>query len=338
MFKYGKTRQLKDLQYKLRNVYKNNIPQCVMFTGSVKADGMATGIVDVPGMELYYQTRTTDSLTCYEADPVLKFERWFKGERARSAMKYMQSIRDDYPEFKNTLMVVYGEWCGKGTKSSSLVIMEKFFYVYGVAFIYDMDRYNDPDDAYKGVFLRNPPLFMDEDNRIFDSRGVAEYHVNIQQNDDKLHLPILEEQLTSVTDDCPLLRYLGAEKKVGAEGIVYKHYTPEGIMVSFKLVTEKYRKTKQKPMIVVDPIHVQNCSDFAELTCTENRIDQAIFELGITDLKMPDLGKICPWISNDIANEEADGLLESGIVVKELGKHISKITATYVKTLINKEK
>ena len=78
---------------------------------------------------------------------------------------------------------------------------------------------------------------------------------------------------------------------------------------------------KVNTLAAVDPEKLRNIQEFVEYAVTENRLEQALQEVGL-DVSLT--GKFIGWVNKDVYKEEKDVLEANGLTMKEVGNLLSQ--------------
>ena len=335
MYRYSKTPRYKDIANKLTSAYRGVVPETVTFNGSIKADGSNTSVLDSPGKPLAFQSRKHNERTqSNDTDVVAVFDRWCTN-RLEKISDYTDDLRNEFPEYADHDMVIYGEFLGN--ESRDAVGDDSVWIIFAVTFITDVELFRDPKSMYKGVFVNYFELAQYPD--MFDATLAFNTHIDVDVTRLSKALPDIAEDM-SMLNECPLRKCLNKPLEINGEvvrgeGIVYKHITPDGTMCKFKVVNPEYSGVKAG----INPdqlIKFDKATDWAKAVITESRVRQAVEAVSgnIDSFTKSDTGDVMRWIINDAITEEADGLAESGLDKKSVSKPISSMTLVYLSRLI----
>lgn len=203
----------------------------------------------------------------------------------------------------NDFIAVYGEWCGGNIqKGVAINALEKMFVIFGVLI----------DDKW----IELTPDLKDNDNGIYNILQFKTYEVDIDFNSPELVQNEIIDMTISVENECPAGKFLGVEG-VG-EGIVFTCISnPE---LKFKSKGEKHSSSRVKTISSVNVEEVENLNNFASLSVTENRLNQALSviveEFGYAD--MSHIGIFLSWMVKDVLKEEMDTISANGLDEKKV--------------------
>lgn len=219
-------------------------------------------------------------------------------------------------------VTIYGEWCGKGIqKRCSVSRCEKMFVIFAVED--DTTRFVDP--YYIGAIIQDLP----ESIRILPWHGepiFVDYgnSTNIHSATNRIC------EIVKEVEDCdPYIKEVFGHEGVG-EGLVYYPYivSSRGCLADdedlvFKAKGEKHANVTQLKPVIMDPELVADVEAFVSKFVTENRMEQGLSELQITDPSTKDIGQFLKWIANDIMSESKDEMKISGLKWKDVSKRLT---------------
>lgn len=211
---------------------------------------------------------------------------------------------------------IAGEWAGRGIQKGVAVCeVEPFFAIFRVAV--GKDQHNSlkwlPPSA---IFGMGRP-----DQRIYNILDFGYWYANIPFNEPENVQNDLITLTQEVEANCPVGKFFGVHG-IG-EGIVW---SPKSTALAqnsglwFKVKGEKHSVSKVKTLAEVDPVRLQNMREFVEYAVTENRLEQALGEVGLDQTK---IGEFIAWVSRDINKEEGDVLEANSLTMKDVAKFIS---------------
>lgn len=240
-----------------------------------------------------------------------------------------------------------GEWAGSGIqKGVGISELPKAFYIFGLQ-IGNSDVDVDNVSVQTGwmptswldelVPKREDDLKSINDSGIYTITQFPTYEITIDPND-----PILSQsQLIDITNEveacCPVAKQLGVNG-IG-EGVVW--VPSDSILIRntghwFKVKGNKHSSSKVKTLAAVDVEKLNSINEFVEYAVTDNRIEQAITECGMTldSFDRAKTGDVIRWVINDIIKEETDTLQENQLEPKDIGNRVSKAVNKFLITLI----
>ena len=125
----------------------------------------------------------------------------------------------------------------------------------------------------------------------------------------------ITQLVKEVEEECPVAKYFGVSGT--GEGIVWQYYDRKNRLI-FKTKGEKHKISKTKRVVEVDTMKVTSIDKFVEYAVTENRLKQALEEVGDEDF-----GDFIKWVFNDIKKEELDVLEDNCLTIKDVSKSIA---------------
>lgn len=231
-------------------------------------------------------------------------------------------------------IVVYGEYIGKGIAKNAAVcqILDHSFVVFAV-------RCGSGEGT---VWLDDSFIsrFHNPEYRIYNSTMFERYSLTIDFGNLDSTREKLQELTESVEKCCPVGKYFGIEG-VG-EGIVWRPvYSSEFHKGRywFKTKGQKHKdsgKKGKKNKVDISPEKLKCIDDFVSYCLTDVRLEKGIAYLVEMDIPLTkkSTGKFLKWIGNDVLEEEADTLEESGLERKDVtGKLNQSARSWYFKYL-----
>ena len=117
-----------------------------------------------------------------------------------------------------------------------------------------------------------------------------------------------------------------SDKNSIGEGIVWVGWH-NGNRHVFKTKGAKHKISGKKSKIVeISPEKLNSIKEFVQYSVTENRLNQGIEQVFITNSEIPaitGMGKFIKWIHQDIIKEETDVLGSNKLEPKDVNKYIS---------------
>ncbi len=216
----------------------------------------------------------------------------------------------------HSISVLYGEWCGgniqKGVAVSQL---EKMFVIFDVK-IHEVD---DSDSIWVPSRLWNQ--IFDNPNKIYNIYQFPYYTIDIDFNNPQLSQNKLVEITNLVEIQCPVGKFFGVSG-IG-EGVVWKHSSAKTGTIRFKVKGTEHSVSKVKTLASVDVEKLASIDKFADYAVTENRLNQGIEQVFISNGLEPDIKKIgdfLRWMMGDIVKEETDVMVENNLEPKTVSK------------------
>lgn len=262
---------------------------------------------------------------------------------------------------EHKIMIIYGEWAGKGImKNVAISEFEKGFYIFGILCYplktvtsqnvsaedkaaedkeqskpardlnevddekidLDTPQGNGQGNWYDIANLKLPPGAAKV--RLFNLMDFEHWELDIDFKDPKAVQNRIVEITNQVEKVCPVGYALGTSG-IG-EGVVWQTEW-KGYRLLFKVKGTQHSISKVKTLASVDPEEHASIHSFLEYAVTENRVDQALHEVGLkkggtSSLKMSDIGELMKWITNDILKEESDVLKKSNLEWSKVSKPV----------------
>jgi len=164
------------------------------------------------------------------------------------------------------------------------------------------------------------------------------YSITIDFNDPQSAIPILDEILDEVEDECPVGKAFGYSG-IG-EGVVFVGTNSDGTRYLFKHKGEKHSKaSKVKVLKPVDDVKMNKVIEVVNTVCKSWRLEQALdktFDLmngGELDIKK--LGDFIRNVINDIIKEESDIIAGAGLIPKDINSKVSEISRNFFMDKLN---
>lgn len=309
--KYSKIPQfrncIKDLQMKYKYewedekgypIYIEKDLPTITFTGTVKLHGTNMS-VGYNGNDFWVQSRNQ----IVESDKESMGFYNFAMDRKQEFIKYLS-------QFSGTV-IMYGEWAGKGIqKGVAIQEIEKSFFVFGLR--------KEKEEKFSWV------KYNFKCDRVYNIQDFKTYSIDIDLNNPKLVQNKLKELTEEVEKECPVAKTFGFSG-IG-EGIVWTYQKDENEF-KFKTKGQKHSVTRVVTIANVDIEVLKNMQEFTEYSVTENRVQQAIQEVGS---ERKNIGEII----KDIFEEEKDTIEKNKISTKEVGKYLAKKIKSILFTLM----
>jgi len=295
--------------------YNKTLP-IVHFTGTVKIHGTNSSVCfDVNERRYWVQSRK-------KVITPLNDNNGFAAFVEKNKYVFSDVINDIIQKYniKTGIVTIYGEWFGKGIQSNIGVNqLEKTFAIFAVKW-----TKSEEDVEWLDFYTEKY-----HDDRIYHINYFGTYEIDIDMNNPELAQNILSDITKEVEKECPVAKKLGATPENGVmtgEGVVWSTRLEDGTVVRFKVKGEKHSGTKVKKLAKVDIEKLNSVNEFVEYAVTENRLNQGIEEVFISENKVPDIkmtGDFIRWVVNDVIEEEIDVLNENNLVAKDVNKAIS---------------
>jgi hypothetical protein len=230
-------------------------------------------------------------------------------------------------------VTVYGEWVGQGIqKNVSISKIEKSFVVFG---------YAGEDEIYHPFpfFLaRQPDALLKKDPHdemtisenaklptLYHIDLVKPVHLEIDFNDPAPAIAEIERLTAAYENECPFAKLFG-ESGIG-EGLVWRPAAvyPEhvdGPRYWFKSKGDKHgnKATVNSPKVLLTPEQINDIKELVTTILPEWRLEQGISKLKENNIPVAKhyTGDYLKWVCGDVAKEEMDTILASGIDVKRV--------------------
>lgn len=271
-----------------------------IFEGTIKLHGTNAAVGYDAGSDTIYCQSRKRIIT--PEDDNMGFAAWVMSEESLWK-RYFQEV------FYGKSALLFGEWCGEGIqKGVAISSIPKMFVIFeGYCEGWGSVR------AYPEVPLANT-------YNIYD---FPLYKVTIDADSPELATERLRSFTEKVEDCCPVGEALTGTKGTG-EGVVWTCISDRKI--KFKVKGEKHSVSKVKTLAEVDPVKLESIKDFVEYAVTENRLNQGIQEIG---LSQKTIGTYIGWVNKDIWEEERDVLEKNNLLMKDVAKIISNKARKY---------
>lgn len=337
--KYHKTGQFSDvIQHVRRNaqfkglddngepiIDRSAVCPKIKFRGTVKLHGTNASVIQFEDQAIYKQSK--ERILCAEHDNYGFFALTANAdvscllEQVKARFVERTGLEVKYP------VKIAGEWAGQGVQTGmGISNYPKTFYTIGIKIG------DNKEDGYGWQPLEDYADISIDGFVPITNFPVYEVEVDFENPKDVQNY--LGELTLDVEKVCPVAAQLGTEGL--GEGIVWtpveqKYLCDTGMW--FKVKGEKHSASKVKTLAAVDPAVLASIKEFVEYACTENRMNQAIQEVGL-DVKKT--GEYIGWVNRDIAKEELHSLAASGLTMKDVGSPISDKARRYYFEQINK--
>lgn len=272
------------------------------FIGSVKLNGTNSSIIYDGGIA--FQSR---NMILSDSQDNYGFYKW--GIKNQDILaETIKKVQELYPSCER--YAFFGEWFGPGVHPKGGVRLP-----YPIFAIFTIRCFNGDQEIDLTPSEINQCVVETKDIRsIYKFKT---WTIEIDFSNPKK----VQNELVSITQEveanCPVLQEFGIAG-VG-EGVVW--INPE-TRLRFKVKGEKHSASKVKTLNEVAAIDIEkaeNATEFAEITTTENRLEQGILALqeqGFDQYDIRNTGKYVQWVITDILKEESDRL-ETSELTKE---------------------
>lgn len=309
MIKYPKTPQFRNIIQEVKKrhdfvgvddngqgVFVHRSPYPVLkFDATVKIHGTNAAIVFYADGSQKYQSRERE-LTLEEDNA------GFMQAMSSKDLHRLRTQLESYTEYSSEI-VVFGEWCGGSVQKGVAVsqLKEKIFVIFQVLI-------NGKPVDWKA---------SDHKNGIYSIFDFPHWEVEIDFNNPSEAQNEIVKLTQEVENQCPVGKYFGIDG-VG-EGIVLRCQTDPNLF--FKSKGEKHSCSRVKTLAEVDPAKLKSVTEFIDYAVTENRLNQGLERFS---LENKNIGSYLQWVVKDIAEEEADVLVNSQLEIKDVSKQISQ--------------
>lgn len=210
----------------------------------------------------------------------------------------------------------FGEWCGLGIAKGTAVnrLDKKLFVIFGI-----LNGENwIPLDHWAHIEI--PEL------NIYNVASVSKA-LSFNSNDS---IELIEQEIDKILDEienhCPFAARFGIDG--GAEGMVFIPVIDDAAFdtLKFKVKTRSVEGESPKKIKEVNQDKANAIKGFTAYAVSTRRLEQAIDylkEMG-KPLEIESMGTFLQWISNDILEEESDGIETLGLTKKEVTKGINE--------------
>ncbi len=235
-------------------------------------------------------------------------------------------------------LVIFGEWCGEGIqkKGSTAIgeIQRKIFVVFAIQYgtIEEDNRTLEIcPQKIQEILPHHPDIFI----LPFYGEGIELDFINEIQL--KFSATIINKMIKDIEKIDPWVEETFGIKGVG-EGLVFYPIMEDLVDLEcykdlmFKAKGEKHRVNKTRKAAQIDTEKLNTFREFIEMFVTENRIQQAVYEVCGGEFDIKKIGDTLRWISNDIKKESKLELEKSGLDWKEVNKIL---TSTAMNMLID---
>lgn len=247
-------------------------------------------------------------------------------------------------DLENQGLVIFGEWCGKRIQNKvsvcnlphrMFVVFDAFSFEYKTGNVTDTKEVGEWQDiSLLREHFRKPFNMFDTNNisleqsflcfNIFDFET---YSIDFNSADLRGMKKELERITLEVEKECPVGRGCGVSKKENenvvttGEGVVWRSVfknpkTNKLIILRFKVKGDEHAVSKSQRGAEIDVVKSDNFNDFIENVVSEERCQQALFEIFGQATKEPpfmkeqtqqwlsNVGKFQQWIVHDVKKEE----------------------------------
>lgn len=318
--KYPSTPQFRNVVKEVReHCDYHNIPYPTLeFEGTVKLHGTNAAVgYNYHDKVMWCQSR--NNIITPEKDNA-GFANWVEDNKTAFDLifQYLDSPEDNE-------VIIYGEWCGGNIqKGVAITGLPKMFVIFAIKI----------DDVWADMSCFDCLGFCVD---ILNEAGIYFidqfdcFSISIDFNKPEESLNKLTKITQQVEESCPVGEVFNKEG-VG-EGVVWKGWLVNKHLM-FKVKGEKHSVTKVKKLVQVDPEIVESINKFVDYAVTENRLQQGLDEVGLSQDK---IGAFIGWVNKDVYKEEQDVLECNNLTMKQVAKNMSNKARTWYLDKLNKE-
>jgi len=285
----------------------------VSFVGTIKMHGSNSGVGMDKDDDMWYQSRTHNVDIGKDNAGFAFF--------ADARKDYFRDIILDIKKknnIKDETVIVFGEWCGGNIqKGVALNQLDKMFVIFSVKIV------NPDNEGNYYLPYEKWDSYKYPEQNIFNINDYEKFHIDIDFNSPSECQNQLIEITQKVEQECPVGKAFGVSG-IG-EGVCWTGFYKGGRYV-FKVKGEKHSGSKVKTLAPVDIEKINSIKEFVEYAVTENRLNQAIEQVFVTnsvEIDRKGTGDFLRWVVNDIAKEEMETMVENNLEPNDINKYIS---------------
>ena len=295
----------------------------IRFHGSTKIHGTNSGVAQNPEKKMWYLGRN-HNVTVENDNAGFAFF-------AESHKEVFKKLFNKLYDLENLMLdkktvIIYGEWCGKGIqKGVAINELPKMFVIFAI-------KVQNESKENKESYYLDRTLWKDlksPEDRIFNINDYPSFDIDIEFGNPSEAQNKLVEITEQVEKECPVGKAFGISG-IG-EGVVWEGNWNNARYI-FKVKGEKHSSSKVKKTAHVDVEKVNSIKEFVEYAVTENRLNQAIEQVFITNSLEPSrkgTGEFLRWVVKDVHKEEMDTMLENNLEPKDVNGMISDKARTW---------
>lgn len=276
------------------------------YTAKVKLDGTNAGIGRTEEGDLFYQSR---SRVITPEDDNYGFATWAHSLPPRAL------------DFVQPGQVWFGEWAGPGVQKRTAVskIPQRTWFPF--AFV------------QRGKVFSNVRYACAGDLPETIRPVLGAFHMRIEWTE--AHASLISDAVLACEEEDPLIAEVFGISGLG-EGYVFfpAECHDQGLdidlfkLYAFKAKGEKHQVVKTKTPAQVDPEKAANAEAFADLVVTPARLEQGLEAVGgVKDRTKT--GQFLKWIAEDVRSEHGPELEASGLVWKDVAKHVASAARSW---------
>lgn len=233
------------------------------------------------------------------------------------------------------MVVLYGEWAGKGVqkKVSISEIEPKVF----IPFAIKLD--DRMIDSIELLELFNEQLEFLNQNQIWIVAQFGTWEIEIDFSMPEEANNKLIEWVNAVEKECPAGKHFG--KNGSGEGIVFHHHSKQFGHLFFKVKGKEHSNSKVKTLNPLYDQKIAGVREFADSVLNEPRLEQGL-QLLQTEMNLEPIpkntGAFIKWIVQDVLREESIAIQENQIDVTFLNKEVTRIAREWFLSKIGLDK
>lgn len=317
-----------------RNVCKE-LSGKVSYTGTVKLHGTNASIVKHEDGTISFHSKSKLLATYSSGEFKLHSDNY---NFAQTMLKRIDTVMDTIENatqqlYENYGVVTYpiklsGEWCGQGIqKGVGISYLDKrSLFLFGL--------HSEATGWVPSHMLCALSTPESHEDGVYSITDFGVYNIDIDFDIPEASQQELERMTLGVEEQCPVSNQLqlkdsgGKLQKLG-EGIVWcpsEQPLCESSDNFFKVKGSKHAVNAPKSIVTVSPEKLESIQAFVDYALTTNRLNQGLDEVGLDRFH---IGKFIGWVNRDIFEEESDTLAESGLTMKDVGKHLTNKSRTF---------
>ncbi|NJO63347.1 MAG: hypothetical protein HC836_35580 [Richelia sp. RM2_1_2] len=304
----------------------------VRYNAKIKLHGTNASIIVLPDGRVLPQNRSK-IISIY--DDNYGFAKW-----VLSTESYWADLRF----MSDEIVVVYGEWCGKGIQSNAAIsnIDKQIFVVFAVQYGQCFDQNNSIFVSPNVIKRILSSTYITEEQNVYVLPWYNTQPIKINFWDDKLGLVVnkMNSMVNCIEQIDPWVEENFGIRGIG-EGLVFY---PSSLAVLngsirrqllssyiFKVKGQQHQVIKTRQAVMMNPILAKTLDDFVDLVATEARMLQAVSETvgGKFDKKY--IGPVVAWINRDVRKDIENGevILPDGFEWKVVSDRLTQRTKTW---------
>lgn len=315
-----------------RHYDKDKEMPTITFRGTVKLHGTNAAICS-QGSDIWFQSR--ENILSPLKDNA-GFACYFSASDRQEAIRQLTSeIRDKNNLDSDTIIVLFGEWAGKGVqKNVAISQLDKRFYLFGLLATNDVQ---DDDGNY--IYNMWLPIegIRNHDVGIYNITDYQTYELRVDLNQSKDAIPLIQNIVDAVEAECPVAKAFGVSG-VG-EGVVWSGKHRNSTYV-FKTKGKEHAVTvhKDQKAATTDVEKVNTIAEFVAYAVTPARLEQGIEKVftaqGVTP-SVEKTGDFLRWLLADIVSEEIDTISKNGLSVRDINSAVANAGRTWFFTYLD---